>query len=331
MTEDILPEVTESDWQVERTDDTFLFRIPYKPLAAMLAGKPDDDVPGGVIAAPEGVVTLTYETQASARIIKGAVLQLEFPQSCWRVTVNALGRNVHEEALWLVNIAISLIRLYFPPLNGRLPPGGFGAVDSHPVLKIEKQQPTITSSTGSVSAIGSPPGLHYWIGKTQAEHFKAVGLKAIAEKLYAAAPRTVAERVAQGLGWLSRGRQAESRTERFLFFFTALEALLSSDDKSDPVTQTITRHAAVIMTEDPLQREALGSELGDLYALRSALVHRGKRNVSSHEAARSQELVETLYRSVLDKFDITREYNDLWSALRKASYGLPWRPDLNLQ
>jgi hypothetical protein len=43
--------------------------------------------------------------------------------------------------------------------------------------------------------------------------------------------------VGQGLGWLSRGRQAESRTERFLFFFTALEALLSSDDKGDPVTQ----------------------------------------------------------------------------------------------
>jgi hypothetical protein len=40
-------------------------------------------------------------------------------------------------------------------------------------------------------------------------------------------PRTIhlAERVGQGLGWLTRGRQAEDRAERLLYFFTAIEAL----------------------------------------------------------------------------------------------------------
>ena len=53
---------------------------------------------------------------------------------------------------------------------------------------------------------------------------------------------------------MTRGRQARDRSERLLFFFTAIEALLSGDDKTAPVTQTIARRAATILVDDPTHR-----------------------------------------------------------------------------
>ena len=52
-------------------------------------------------------------------------------------------------------------------------------------------------------------------------------------------------------GWMTRGRHAEDRAERFLFFYTAIETLVSTTDKSAPVIQTIARNAASIITDKP--------------------------------------------------------------------------------
>jgi hypothetical protein len=326
MTEDILPELKRNNWQILSVKHGVRFHILHQNLSKMLSGQRADSIPGRTIVAPEGTVDIVLEESSEggrAKIAK-AELQLEFPSSCWRVNVNALHGAVPEEALWLVNIAMSLVRLYFPPLRGNTPPGGFGARDNHPTLRIESQQPSITLDKAKSSAEGSHSGLQYAIGNTEKEHFEKIGLKKLADRIYHAKPKSIAERIGQGLGWLSRGRQGEPRSERFLFFFTALEALLSGDKS---VTQTIARHAAVIMSDDPAKRALLARELQSLYALRSTLVHTGKRSVSSEQAARSQELVETLYRSVLQKVDIGTEFVSLLRELTDASYGLPWLPD----
>jgi hypothetical protein len=265
----------------------------------------------------------------SPRKIAGAVLELEFPKFCWRVKVNALHGAVAEEALWLVNITMSLVRLFYPRPDGAVPLGGFTARENHPTLRIEPQQASITLGTTETSLKGSHSGVQYAIGDAAKEHFDKIGLKIIAETIYNASPKTVAERLGQGLGWLSRGRQAESRSERFLYFFTSLEALLSSDDKGTPISQTISRHAAVIMFNDAHQRALLAKELQTLYGLRSSLVHTGKRNISTAEAARSQELLESLYLAVLQKVKVTDKFETFARGLAEASYGLPWLPEDN--
>jgi hypothetical protein len=297
----------------------------------MLIGESADSVPGPKIIAPEGMVDIVLQepSRGGPTKIAGAVLELEFPRFCWRVNVNALHGAVAEEALWLVNIAASLVRLLYPKPDGSVPPGGFTTRDNHPTLRIEPQQTTITLDTAKTSAAGSHSGFQYTIGDAAKEHFERIGLKSIAESVYNPFSKTVAERIGQGLGWLSRGRQAESRSERFLYFFTALEALLSKDELGSPISQTISRHAAVIMSDDPRKRALLAKELQDLYGLRSKLVHTGKRNISLAEAARSQELLETLYQAVLQKVKISDKFETFSRTLADASFGLPWLPDEN--
>jgi Apea-like HEPN len=88
---------------------------------------------------------------------------------------------------------------------------------------------------------------------------------------------SLAERIGQGLGWLTRARQILDRSERLLYNFTATEALLSSSDKSAPVTQTISRNAATILTQDVADRFKTAKDIIGLYDLRSSVVHAGSR------------------------------------------------------
>ena len=145
-----------------------------------------------------------------------------------------------------------------------------------------------------------------------------------AHVIFNPAKKSLAERFSQGLGWLARGRQTADRAERFLFFFTAIEALLSSDDKSAPVVQTISRHAATILHTDPLERADFASQLRSLYEFRSALVHSGKRNVSQMQTMEVQRIAEELYKAVMENYPLDSKFNKFQESLSKASYGSSW-------
>jgi len=136
----------------------------------------------------------------------------------------------------------------------------------------------------------------------------------------------LAERVSQGLGWLTRGRQADDRAERLLYFFTAIEALLSTDDKSAPVMQTISRHAAVLLHSDNARRVKTAVEIRRLYNFRLALVHAGNRSVFWTAANTAQQIAELLFVRVLRDADLTTSRSEFSAALSKASYGLLWPP-----
>jgi hypothetical protein len=137
---------------------------------------------------------------------------------------------------------------------------------------------------------------------------------------------TLAERVSQGLGWLTRGRQSHDRAERLLYNFTAIEALLSSNDKSAPVTQTIARNAAAILTEDVAARAKTAKDIIKLYEFRSSIVHAGSRPVAWTHANVAQNLAEDLFWRVLPSADLSLKYQDFIDQLSFASYGSPWPP-----
>jgi hypothetical protein len=141
-----------------------------------------------------------------------------------------------------------------------------------------------------------------------------------ADNIFAPAKGSLAERLGQGLGWLTRGRQAEDRAERFLYFFTAIEALLSSDDKTAPVTQTIARHGAVLLTDENEVRLKIAKLFKSLYNSRSALVHAGNGSIlwSSADAAQS------MFAIVLEKVDLKIKHTTFCEDLAAPSYGLPW-------
>jgi hypothetical protein len=146
----------------------------------------------------------------------------------------------------------------------------------------------------------------------------------VAATIFGAKKDSVGERVFRSLGWLSRGRQASDRSERFLLFFTGLEALLSADDKSAPIIQTIARHAATLMTEDQSARIRNATIVKKLYENRSALVHAGARKTSQRDANTVEHILMSCLWRVLDGVELTSKYGIFQEELGRCSFGLPF-------
>lgn len=253
----------------------------------------------------------------------GNPVQVTMHPLCWLVSVDASKENVEEEAKWLIDIAVSFLRLHYKQIKARFPRQG--DVEPHPSEPPKTHNTGIKISEGGATSLGGGrvPGA-YEIGKD----VKATTLEPSfcdkAALVFDPPEKSLAERFSQGLGWLTRGRQAKDRAERLLYFFTAIESLLSSDDKTAPVVQNIARQAAVILTNDNSSRSAIASDLKKLYALRSALVHAGSRAVLSSNANNTEYLAEILFYEVLCKADLKSSHGKFLEGLSAASYGLPW-------
>jgi hypothetical protein len=120
--------------------------------------------------------------------------------------------------------------------------------------------------------------------------------------------------------------QRQAMQGRELSTLAAIEALLSSDDNTAPVTQTIARHAATILTDDAPARYKTAALMRRLYASRSQVVHQGNRPVVWTQAKQAQRIAEDLFSRVLHKVDLSTTFEDFTALLSVASYGSPWMP-----
>jgi hypothetical protein len=243
---------------------------------------------------------------------------------CWVVSVDAAEDNVEEEAKWLIDIAVGFLRVHYAIGSARFP--RYGMVEPHPIRPKDVQNVGVKFSGTSifVGGVSVPPA--YEVGKTVEAFTMGTAFIEKAGLIFDPPDKSLAERVGQGLGWLTRGRQAEDRAERLLYFFTAIESLLSSDDKSAPVIQNIARHAGVILSENNADRAKIAAEIRRLYTVRSSLVHAGNRGVLWSTADTTQYLAESMFWVVLDKCDLSSQHRKFIDELSQASYGLPW-PD----
>lgn len=244
------------------------------------------------------------------------------PRSVWVVDVAATKENVAEEAKWLIDVAVSLMRLSARKWQGNFPK--MGDLEAHPTYPTHDAQPHVTIEddsffTGGVKLAG-------WY-ETDAEVVAELSMhevQAKAEALFDPTNKSLAYLVAHGLGWMTRGRQASDRSEKLLYFFTALEALLTSNDKNTPITQTISRHMAVIYTQDVNTRIAVYNQIKGLYSLRSAVVHSGRREVLWQDVINLQAYVETIFWIVLNRCDLSMSQDRFMQSLADASHGLRW-------
>lgn len=240
----------------------------------------------------------------------------------WDISVQGTVKNVAEEGSWLADIALSLLRALVGKDLGHLQPT-LGDVEAAPFTPHQMADPSRILSDGLIHAEFNR-SRHYLINDAAAETIAGQNFQAIASQLFWPSAGSLAERVGQGLGWLTRGRRASERSTRLLYAFTALEALLSDQDKTAPVVQTIARNAATILTNDNAERAEAARQLKILYGARSALVHAGKRNVSHADANAVQLIAEELFTRVPDKCDLGRNYDSFNQELAKCSYGLSW-------
>ncbi len=146
------------------------------------------------------------------------------------------------------------------------------------------------------------------IAGTQTSDFKEK-----AQTIFNPPKSSLAERFSQGLGWLTRGRQSEDRAEQFLFFFTAIESLLSSDNKGIPITQTIANNAAIVLSNDAAEREKFVRKIKHLYADRSKLVHAGRRGVSEKAVNTAGVIAEQIYLRVLKHISLTNTLDQMFA------------------
>jgi hypothetical protein len=252
-------------------------------------------------------------------------IEFQLPPVVWRVRVKAAKGFVDEEGLWLINVAISFLRLSYPA--GRF--DFFPSVGDQEAPAIEEARTTDSGFTFTEDAISG--GSHktpyvYVVDDSILTISRSVQFQERARLVFAPPKASVAERFGAGLGWLTRGRQSADRAERFLYFFTAIEALLSSSDATAPVVQTISRYAATVLQPNIKERILLAKQLVSLYATRSALVHTGKRNVLQAAVDQLQDIAEHVYKTVMEGTDLSQTFEAFHKALGEASYGLPWPP-----
>jgi len=227
-------------------------------------------------------------------------LKTTMPAICWEISnVRAAKENIEEEALWLIDVALSLLRLYCseaprprPGVKPRRP-----VVEPHP-LQIEARRSIalsdVTITTGTHSYDEPRP---YLVDRKIARRAKTVKFVRMAEEIFGAPERTLAARLRQGLGWLTRGRRSQDRSERLLFFFTAIEALLGGGRSA--VAERIARHVATVIEPEINLRHKATRMVRRLYAVRNELVHEGGRDVSHMDVIHLQDMVERLYKRVL--------------------------------
>ena len=255
-------------------------------------------------------------------IINGRIT-IELPPIVWRVEVNCAAGHVAEEAAWKVDIAVSLLRLHYKnDPSGLLP--RIGDIEPPPFVPSDGRKRHVTTTKTGLSTGGrSMPGAYVLDDEIVNVTLSPLFIDR-ATAIFSGNANHLSTRFGQGLGWLTRGRRSEDRAERFLFFFTAIEALLSSDDKTAPVVQTIARQASVILADDPKDRVDCSDRIKKLYEARSALVHAGKRDVSQADAKSAQYIAEALYGVVMERMKLDTPFADFQKGLSVATYGTKW-------
>jgi len=254
----------------------------------------------------------------------GSRFVVSLPAAVWKVSVDCFKGNVRDEAAWLIDVALSLLRLSIPAKKrvGYFPP--FGSTESAPTLPPRTEDHGITLSTDAASFDGSSLNGWYEVTNKTFSKKQLQELDRIADAVMNSITGTVAERFARGLGWLSRARRATDQADRFLYFFTAIESLLTRSDKNAPVTDTICRSAACILAKTVEARVSIAKELSALYGIRSVLVHSGERSVARVDSKDLQIKVELVFFNVLKKIDLSKRIDDFHSELKTASYGGRW-------
>ena len=249
-------------------------------------------------------------------------VDVTLPPFVWDVEMTAASKVREEHAGWLIDIAISLLRMGVKSKDLGMNPPTVGKLESSPFIRVSGDHDRLIIGPGSKYSVGGwTMPKFYQLGVSAQRQLMRSAFREKAGLIFEANTKTLGERVGQGLGWLSRGRQSADRSTRLLYFFTAIESLLSDSDKSSPIVQTVARHAAVLLNNDNVSRASISRTVRQLYGLRSSLVHTGKRGVVDRDSNTIQYIAELLFQRVFDDIDLSMKHQGFVEKLSDASYG----------
>ena len=256
---------------------------------------------------------------------KADKLSYNFDAVCWDVEVRASDQVSHQQAVWEVDVALSLLRTMLLSQHnyGMFPVYGDKEVATG--TRPDRRSAAFYQKNEKFSSeiVGIQP--HYKITYENAKYLMEEPLRTKIVQVFDAKENTVAERVKRGLGWLTRARQKADQAERHLYFSTAIETLLTLEDKDAKVTEVIARNGSVILTDNHEDRFDNYKILVGIYGVRSRIIHGGSRNISRKEARLVQEVAELLYERIVLLTDLSRSYEDFQRSLKEASFGQKWQ------
>lgn len=242
----------------------------------------------------------------------------------WDMNIKAASENIYEEAAWLAGIIVSLLRICTRDTLGPFIVNE-NRPEPHPFRGCEYENTALIFDESGLHTGGMWVPTKYIITQRTVEYCQRKEFLDIVKNLFNSKKNTLAARVFQGLGWLARARQNDDKAEKFLYFFTAIEAVLSSNDKTAPVVQTIARNASCLLTNENNRRKDNSKLIKKLYSIRSCLIHAGDREVSSQDVRQLSTISELIFFNILDKIDLNTAYGDFHNELNDCSYGLDWR------
>jgi hypothetical protein len=251
-----------------------------------------------------------------------AEIVMQLPQTMWSINLAAADPVREEEGLWLTDVALSLLRMAVSPEHlGTLAPR-LGKIEPHPFHPHEIQDHSFTLKQGGGATFGGLTAANnYHLENEAALTLSNAIVKDKIDKIFEAKPKSIAERFYQGCGWMTRGRRSKDRSDRLLYFFTAIESLLTPSGNQSPIIDTIARHAAVLLSDDNTNRVSIAKDIKKLYRVRSQLVHFGTRGAFDFDANSVQEIAELIFMRIWHDFDLSLEHKGFHELLSRASYG----------
>jgi hypothetical protein len=316
--------LAEADREFTRIEPNFLIRhVAPEPIRiGRVTSMRTEQLADNPTLAKQTKVFVRASRPIQREIINDQIV-LHMPESVWVVEVAATKENVTEEAKWLIDVAVSFMRLSATEWTG--PWARLGSTEPSANYELDRALPRATLDGDTIIVPGWDFAGWYNLAERQAKELLSAPVQARANLIFDPPDKSLAQRVALGLGWMTRGRQTADRAERFLAFFTALEAVLTSNDRGAPVTQVISRYGSVIYTKHIKSRGGVFNDIKGLYSVRSEVVHRGKRDVLGLQVAQLEHFVEAIYWLVLSFCDLSMPQEEFEESLAIASHGVRWK------
>ena len=241
----------------------------------------------------------------------------------WVIRLPATLTGFRPAMRWYVDIFTSLLRLGdVRHVNAPW----IGYVEADPFIYQEHGSGGIEISGSKICQVGANEQVHYYsLVAESVEDIRSDLFQTRFDTLINSGNETAGDRLAHSFAWMSRARRERDQETRLLFFFTAIEALLSSTGEGGtPVTDTIARSASVLIASEPSEREKIHRYTKRLYGLRSAVAHRGEPHVYRGDAREVQELAERIAKKYLETVDLHGSSKDVRAKMLRASFGLAW-------
>lgn len=246
----------------------------------------------------------------------------------WEINLRSSRRYAIEESKWMIGVSLSLIRLFsfeygYSELGSRTP--GRELSESIISLKTDGGVPNVLSIEGErIRFGGGSIATRYELSKKALQFMRKTSTTDKISLIFSAPENSVAEKLYDALGWLSRGRQSRQRAEKMLCFFTALETIFSTKSDKENVTERVARYCGVVLTSDLDGRIRNSNKIRNLYNVRSEIVHQGRRTATSGDVDGVEQFAEYTLAFILQIVDLKQNHGTFLSELKKASYGHKW-------